>query len=105
FYKVAKDEDLNSYHYQFYHFVNNKIKAITLPEHEHIEATFSNDFMIEINLSPSEKFKIDVSAHKDMYINDQIYNSMVKIKSMSKLLLRKMWISLPYLSVTQKVMD
>lgn len=80
FYKVAKDEDLNSYHYQFYHFVNNKIKAITLPEHEHIEATFSNDFMIEINLSPSEKFKIDVSAHKDMYINDQIYNSNGKNK-------------------------
>lgn len=80
FYKVAKDEDLNSYHYQFYHFVNNKIKAITLPEHEHIEATFSNDFMIEINLSPSEKFKIDVSAHKDMYISDQIYNSNGKNK-------------------------
>src|SRR5699024_4840531 len=70
FYKVEKNEELNSYHYQFYQFVNNKRKAITLPEHQHIEATFSNDFMIEINLSPSEKFKIDVSAHKDMYIND-----------------------------------
>src|SRR5699024_7253088 len=124
FYKVAKDEDLNSYHYQFYHFVNNKIKAITLPEHEHIEATFSNDFMIEINLSPSEKFKIDVSAHKDMYINDKIYNSnvknkdikistikikykilIVKIKEINKLSYRKRWISLPYLSVNKKVMD
>src|SRR5699024_8389116 len=48
--------------------------AITLPAHEHIEAAFSNDFMIEINLSPSETSKIDVSAHTDMNINDQIYN-------------------------------
>lgn len=75
FYKVAKDEDLNSYHYQFYHFVNNKIKAIPLPEHDHVKAKFSNDFMVEVSISPSEKFKLDVSAHKDMYINDQIYNS------------------------------
>src|SRR5699024_10982925 len=75
FYKVAKDEDLNSYHYQFYHFVNNKIKALPLPEHDHIEATFSNDFMLEIKFSPSEKFKVDVSPHKDMYINAQIYTS------------------------------
>src|SRR5699024_8066284 len=51
-YKVAKDEDLNSYHYQFYHCVNNKINATTLPEHGHIEAPFWSDFMIEINLRP-----------------------------------------------------
>src|SRR5699024_12238566 len=59
---------------------NNNIIAITIPEHEHIKATFTNDFMIKKNLSPSKKFKINVSAHKDMYINDQIYNSNGKNK-------------------------
>src|SRR5699024_10190481 len=64
----------------FYHLCYNNVIGLTRPQHEHIEAIFKNDLMIEINLSPSEKFKIDVSAHKYMYINDQIYNSNGKDK-------------------------
>src|SRR5699024_3362206 len=45
--------------------------------------------MIEIHLSQSEMFNINVSTHKDMYINDQINNSNGKKKGNEKAIIAR----------------
>lgn len=77
FYKVAKDEQMENYHYQLYHFKrNDNIQNIELPDHQNIKATFADDFTLKLLVNPTKKpLTLDLSSHKDTYIERGLYTS------------------------------
>ena len=75
FYEVAKDEQKNHFHYQLYHFNENQVKAVELPNHQYVKLEFTNDFKVKITgISKSKPEFINLSEKKDLYISEGVYN-------------------------------
>jgi hypothetical protein len=75
FYQIAKDENKNHFHYQFYTLKGGTVKQLPLPNPMYSKGTFEDDFQVHIQLNPNEKpLVIDVSPKKDSYITGHLYD-------------------------------
>lgn len=76
FYKVAKDSEAKSHHYQVYTLQGNKIQSIELPSDLQIQSKLKNNFKLELTISPTRKpIIIDLQQNRALYINEGIYNT------------------------------
>lgn len=80
FYQVAKDENKLQHFYQLYTLKNGVVKQLPLPKHNHIQAKFLSNFQVEIQIDPNKKpIKKDISASKEEYVKQSIYNKKGKL--------------------------
>lgn len=81
FYQIAKNNDNDFFHYQLYSLKKGKVESLPLPEHYHLQGQLADHFKGKLTLNPTEKpMTIDLTAKKENYINEKIYNEAGEIQ-------------------------
>jgi len=79
-YESAVKENGRHYNYQLYTLRNGKVHRIELPKNKYVKSEFTDNFKINIQISPSDKvITQDVSNKKSTYINEKLYDETGKL--------------------------